>query len=187
VRKIVVGMFVSLDGVMEGPGPADDFALAGWTMPYWDDAIGQYIDESAADADALLLGRVTYQAFEAAFGGSEEVNPNAATMNNFPKYVVSTTLEDATWRNSTLIKGNVVEEITRLKQQPGKNINISGSGTLVQTLMDHGLVDELNLLVYPVVLGQGKRLFKDGSNVTWKLAQARTFNSGVLHLTYELA
>jgi len=187
MRKIVVGLFISLDGVVQGPGPQDDFALAGWTMPYWDDAIGEFIGESSAAADALLLGRVTYQGFESAFANNTDGDPAAAMMNNIHKYVVSTTLEEATWINSTLINGNVVEEIARLKQQPGKNINISGSGTLVQTLLDQGLVDELNLLVYPVALGQGKRLFKDGSNLTLKLAQTRTFNSGVVHLTYEPA
>lgn len=187
MRRIVVGMFISLDGVVEGPGPGDNFELAGWTMPYWDDAIGKFIADSSAASDALLLGRVTYQGFEAAFAAGTDGNPAAEMMNSIHKYVVSTTLQEAKWNNSTLIKGNVVEEVAGLKQQPGKNINISGSGTLVQTLLQYDLIDELNLLVYPVVLGRGKRLFKDGSNLTLKLTQTETFNSGVVLLTYQLA
>ena len=108
-------------------------------------------------------------------------------MNNYRKYVVSTTLEQADWNNSTLIKGNVAEEIAKLKQQPGRDIGMSGSGTLVQSLLQAGLIDELNLLIYPVVLGRGKRLFQDGSNLTLKLRQSKTSSSGVLLTSYQVA
>jgi dihydrofolate reductase len=185
MRKVVASFFISLDGVVEGPGPEDNFELAGWTMPYWDDGIGQFVQQGMMASDALLLGRVTYQGFAAAFASGTD--DTAAIMNNFPKYVVSTTLESAEWQNSTLIKGNLVEEVTRLKQQPGRDIAISGSGTLVQALLLDGLVDQLNLLVYPVVLGRGKRLFQDGNNLILKLVDTQTFNSGVVALTYHPA
>jgi dihydrofolate reductase len=185
MRKLVASFFISLDGVVEGPGPEEGFALAGWTMPYWDDDIGTFIQAGMDASDALLLGRVTYQGFAAAFASG--TGPDAERMNSFRKYVVSTTLEKAEWNNSTLIKGNVAKEIAKLKQQPGQDIAISGSGTLVQTLLQHDLIDELNLLVYPVVLGRGKRLFKDGSNLTLKLIQSKRSSSGVVLLTYQLA
>jgi dihydrofolate reductase len=185
MRKVVASFFISLDGVVEGPGPGDDFELAGWTMPYWDDEIAKFVQAGMNASDALLLGRVTYQGFAAAFASGTE--GDAETMNSFPKYVVSTTLEAAEWNNSTLIKGNVVEEVAKLKQQPGRDIAISGSGELVHTLLQHDLIDELNLLVYPVVLGRGKRLFKDGSMLTLKLVQAKASSSGVVLLTYQPA
>jgi dihydrofolate reductase len=151
MRKIVVGMFVSLDGVMEGPGPADDFPLAGWTMPYWDDEVAQFVDASMGASDTLLLGRITYQAFAAAFGDAPADNPDAATMNRFTKYVVSTTLEQAEWANSTVIRENVVEEIARLKEQPGRDITISGSGQVVHTLMRANLIDNTLAAAYPSI------------------------------------
>jgi dihydrofolate reductase len=187
MRKIVVGMFVSLDGVMEGPGPADDFALAGWTMPYWDADVAQFVDASMSASDTLLLGRITYEAFAAAFGEAPADNPDAATMNRLPKYVVSTTLEQATWANSTVIRANVVEEIARLKEQPGRDITISGSGQVVHTLMRANLIDEYRLLIYPVILGQGKRLFPPEVPVTLDLVEARTSATGVLLVTYRPA
>ena len=185
MRKLVASFFMSLDGVVEGPGPGDDFELAGWTMPYWDDDIGAFVQAGMQASDALLLGRVTYQGFASAF--ATDTGPDAAIMNSFRKYVVSTTLKQADWSNSTLIKGNVTEEVARLKQQPGRDIAISGSGTLVQSLLPEGLIDELNLLIYPVVLGRGKRLFSDGSNLTLQLKQSKTSSSGVLLLTYQRA
>jgi dihydrofolate reductase len=185
MRKLVASFFMSLDGVVEGPGPGDDFELAGWTMPYWDDDIGAFVQAGMQASDALLLGRVTYQGFASAFATG--TGPDAAIMNNFRKYVVSTTLKQADWSNSTLIEGSVTEEVARLKQQPGRDIAISGSGTLVQSLLSEGLIDELNLLIYPVVLGRGKRLFRDGSKLTLKPKQSKTSSSGVLLLTYELA
>jgi dihydrofolate reductase len=185
MRKLVASFFISLDGVVQGPGPEDGFALAGWTMPYWDDDVAAFVQAGMQAADTLLLGRVTYQGFAAAFASS--TGPDAEFMNSYRKYVVSTTLEQADWNNSSLIRGNVVEEVTRLKQQPGQDIGMSGSGTLVQSLLRHHLIDELNLLVYPVVLGRGKRLFEDGVNLNLKLTQGTTSSSGVLLTTYQVA
>jgi dihydrofolate reductase len=185
MRKLVASFFISLDGVVQGPGPEDGFDLAGWTMPYWDDDIAAFVTAGMGAADTLLLGRVTYQGFAAAFASS--TGPDAEIMNNYRKYVVSTTLEQAEWTNSSLIKGNVAEEVAKLKQQPGRDIGMSGSGTLVQSLLQEGLIDELNLLIYPVVLGRGKRLFQDGSNLTLKLKQSKTSSSGVLLTSYQVA
>jgi dihydrofolate reductase len=185
MRKLVASFFISLDGVVQGPGPEDGFDLAGWTMPYWDDDIAAFVTAGMEAADTLLLGRVTYQGFAAAFASS--TGPDAEIMNNYRKYVVSTTLEQAEWTNSSLIKGNVAEEVAKLKQQPGRDIGMSGSGTLVQSLLQEGLIDELNLLIYPVVLGRGKRLFQDGSNLTLKLKQSKTSSSGVLLTSYQVA
>jgi len=185
MRKLVASFFISLDGVVQGPGPGDDFELAGWTMPYWDDDVAAYVQAGMQAADTLLLGRVTYQSFAAAFASS--TGPDAELMNNYRKYVVSTTLKRADWNNSSLITGNVMEQVARLKQQPGQDIGMSGSGTLVQSLLRHKLIDELNLLIYPVVLGRGKRLFEDGFNLNAKLTHSKTSSSGVLLTTYQVA
>jgi dihydrofolate reductase len=170
---------------VQGPGPEDGFELSGWTMPYWDDDIAAFVGAGMQAADTLLLGRVTYQGFASAF--AESTSPDAQIMNGYRKYVVSTTLQQADWANSSLIAGNVVEEVARLKQQDGQDIGMSGSGTLVQSLLRHGLIDELNLLIYPVVLGRGKRLFEDGVNLNLKLKQGTTSRSGVLLTTYQVA
>jgi dihydrofolate reductase len=185
MRKLVASFFISLDGVVQGPGPGDDFELAGWTMPYWDDDVAAFVQAGMQAADTLLLGRLTYQGFAAAF--AESTGPDAQIMNNYRKYVVSTTLEQADWNNSSLITGNIVEEVAKLKQQPGQDIGMSGSGTLVQSLLRHNLIDELNLLIYPVVLGRGKRLFEDGVKLNLKLKQSKTSSSGVLLTTYQVA
>jgi dihydrofolate reductase len=185
MRKLVASFFISLDGVVQAPGPEDNFELAGWTMPYWDDDVAAFVQAGMEAADTLLLGRVTYQGFAAAFASS--TGPDAEIMNNYRKYVVSTTLEQAEWNNTSLIKGNAAEEVAKLKQQPGRDIGMSGSGTLVQSLLQEGLIDELNLLIYPVVLGRGKRLFQEGSNLTLKLKQSKTSSSGVLLTTYQVA
>lgn len=174
MRNIVVTEFVSLDGVMENPG---------WTFPYWNDEIAQFKGEESSASDALLLGRVTYEGFAAAWPNSTD--EGADDFNGVRKYVVSTTLETAEWNNSTLIKGNVVEEITKLKQQDGGDITVHGSGMLVQTLIENDLVDRYRLLVYPVVLGKGKRLFQDGITATLNRVDARSFGSGVTALIYE--
>jgi len=140
-----------------------------------------------AAADTMLAGRVTYQTFAAAFAGNT-TDPMAAAMNAVPKVVVSTTLDEVTWENSTLVQGDVAREIARLKEQPGKNINISGSPTLVAWLLRQGLLDELSLLLFPVVVGAGKRLF-DGDGTLARLALARheAFSTGVVYLTYHPA
>jgi dihydrofolate reductase len=182
MRKLVVGEFVTVDGVMEGPGPGDDFEQAGWTMPYFTDEIGQILGGNMAESDAMLLGRKTYQVFAASF--SAQTGGMADFLNNVPKYVVSKTLKTADWNNSTLIKGDIAEAITKLKQLPGKDIFINGSCTLIQTLRKHNLIDEYSLLVYPVALGTGKRLFGEGSKECLKLIQSKALSSGVVHLTY---
>jgi dihydrofolate reductase len=180
VRKIVAGLFLSLDGVYEAPDQ--------WHFPYFNDEMGQAVQSQIDATDTMLLGRVTYQEFASFWPQqSNDEMPIAAHMNNTPKVVVSETLDSVDeWQNSTLIKGNVVEELTRLKQQPGKNIGITGSGTLVASLLRAGLLDELNLLVHPIVVGKGKRLFASGEDQPrgLRLADAQTFSTGVLKLTY---
>jgi dihydrofolate reductase len=190
MRKIVVSEFISLDGVMQAPGGADEdreggFAHGGWTWPYWHDDIGAHFFEAMSQSDALLLGRKTWQIHGGAFEPLAAGDPNDAGMNAMPKYVVSTTLTTAAaWRNSTLITGNVVEEVRTLKAQPGKNILIDGSSVLVHTLAQHDLVDEYSLLVYPVVLGSGKKLFPDGLRLSLRLVESRPFPSGVVLMRY---
>jgi dihydrofolate reductase len=174
MRKVVVTEFVSLDGVMEEPR---------WTFKYWNDEIAKFKGEESSASDALLLGRVTYQGFAVAWSGSKA--EGADYFNSVRKYVVSTTLDKVEWNNSTLIKDNIVEEITKLKQQDGQDIAIHGSATLVQTLMQHDLVDRYRLLVYPVVVGKGKRLFKEGIPATLKLLGSQSFSPGVVALVYE--
>jgi dihydrofolate reductase len=175
MRKIVVAEFLSLDGVMEEPA---------WTFPYWNDEIAKFKYDELFASDAHLLGRVTYQGFAAAWPSRTDEAGFADRMNGLPKYVVSTTLEKAEWNNSTIIKENVADEISKLKQQSGQDILVAGSATLVNTLMEHNLIDEYHLLVYPVVLGSGKRLFKDGSKTNLKLVETKSFSSGVVALIY---
>jgi dihydrofolate reductase len=184
MRKIIATEFLSLDGVMEGPGPDDPFELAGWTMSYWANEIGKFKFDEIFASDALLLGRVTYQGFASAWPSRTDEAGFAERMNNLPKYVVSTTLQAADWKNSTLIKDNIAEQVSGLKQQPGQDILIAGSSRLVETLMQLDLIDEYRLLVYPLVLGRGKRLFKDGIRVNLKLVESMVFPSGVTALTY---
>lgn len=175
MRKIVVTEFVSLDGVMEEPR---------WTFKYWNGEIAEFKGEESSASDALLLGRVTYQGFAAAWPQSKD--EGADYFNSVRKYVVSTTLEEPLeWNNSMLIKDNIVERIADLKRQDGKDIAVHGSATLVQTLMRHDLVDAYRLLVYPVVVGKGKRLSGEGIPATLKLVGSRSFGSGVVALVYE--
>ena len=179
MRKVTAGLFVSLDGVVESPDK--------WHFPYFNDEMGEAVGAAMAASDAILLGRVTYQEFASYWPGvSSEEQPFAAHMNDTPKYVVSTTLEETLeWRNSTLIKGNVAEEIARLKQQPGENIGITGSATLIRSLLRGDLIDELGLMVHPVVVGSGKRLFEDwGEPKGLELVNSKTFDTGVVYLTY---
>lgn len=185
--KVVVSEFVSLDGVIEDPGGAEKFEHGGWTIPYWSDDIGAFKFDELMTSDALLLGRVTYEGFAAAWPGQADEAGFADRMNNLPKYVVSTTLDKADWNNSTIISGNVAEEVASLKEQPGQDILINGSGKLIQSLMPDNLIDEYRLLVYPIVLGSGKRLFQGGLDTTLKLVESRAFDSGVILLRYQPA
>ena len=181
MRKVTAGLFVSLDGVVESPEK--------WHFPYFNDEMGEAVGAAISASDAMPLGRVTYQEFAAYWPGvSSEDEPFATHMNNTPKYVVSKTLDKAEWNNSTLISGNVAEEITKLKQQPGKNIGITGSATLVQSLLQDDLLDELGLMIHPVVVGSGKRLFQEGGGPKGlKLVDSMTFSTGVVSLTYQPA
>ena len=175
MRQIAAGLFVSLDGVVEAPEK--------WTGPYFNDQVGQAVGALMAQNDALLLGRVTYQGFAAAFGGQS--GGMADQMNHTPKYVVSSTLASADWQNSTLISGDVAGQLSDQNQQPGKNIGMSGSSALVGWLLRHDLLDRLDLLVFPVVLGRGKRLFSEpDGQVPLTLAGSEAFGTGVVHLTY---
>lgn len=190
MRNIVVSEFVSLDNVIQAPGGAEEdteggFTQGGWTWPYWHDDIGAHFFEAMSQSDAFLLGRKTWQIHGGAFEPMPADDPFGSVMNTMPKYVVSTTLTTASaWRNSTLISGNVVEEIRALKAQPGKNIMIDGSSVLVHTLIENDLVDEYSLHVYPVVLGTGKKLFPDNLRVNLHLAEAKPLPSGVVMMHY---
>ncbi len=182
MRKVTAGLFLSLDGVTESPER--------WQLPYFNDEMEEVVGAAMAAADAMLLGRVTYQGFASYWPGvSAEEEPFAEYMNNTPKYVVSRTLEGPLeWNNSTLIEGNLVEEISRLKQQPGKNIGITGSVTLVQSLLREDLLDELGLMIHPVVVGSGKRIFEGwGEPKGLTLVDSETFSPGVVYLTYRPA
>ncbi len=182
MRKVIVSEFVSLDGVMESPDK--------WHFPYFNDEMGQAVGLAMAESDAMLMGRVLYEEWAAFWPNQDpDENPFAARMNGVRKYVVSTTLEEPLgWQNSTLIGDNVAEEISRLKEQPGKDISISGSGTLVQSLLRDDLIDELRLMVHPIVVGSGKRLFTDeGDSKPLGLVGSKTFGTGVLYLTYRPA
>lgn len=180
MRKVIATEYVTLDGVMEEPGQ--------WSFPFWNDEAAQYKSEELFASDALLLGRVTYQGFAAAWPTMTDTGEFGEKMNSMPKYVASTTLEELAWNNSRLINGNVVEEVSALKQQPGQDLLLAGSGVLVHTLMQHDLIDEYRLMVHPIILGSGKRLFRDGGAMkTLKLVETKTFSSGVVVLSYQPA
>ena len=190
-RKIIVSEFLSLDGVMQAPGGAEEdtdggFTHGGWTHPYWHDEIGAHFFATMTESDTFLLGRKTWQIHGGAFEPMAAGDVFFDLINTMPKYVVSTTLATAdAWRNSTVIRDNVVEQIRALKAQPGKNIIIDGSSVLVHTLAQHDLVDVYSLIVYPVVLGSGKRLFPDGVRANLRLTEARPLPSGVVLMRYE--
>jgi len=192
VRRVIVSEFVSLDGVIEDPGGAEESDRGGWSFQANRGAEGdKYKDEELAAADALLLGRKTYEGFAAAWPQMEEQTGDyGARMNGYPKYVASRTLQEPLeWNNSTLIEGDIAEGVERLKRQEGKDILIFGSGELVRTLMEHDLIDEYRLMVFPIVVGQGKRLFGDTQETkTMKLVNTKQVGpDGVLILTYKPA
>ena len=193
MRNIVVAEFVTLDNVIQAPGGAEEdteggFTHGGWTWPFWHDDIGTHFMQAMSQSDAMLLGRKTWQIHGGAFEPMAAGDPFGDIMNAVPKYVVSTTLKTASaWRNSTLISGNVVEEIRALKAQPGKNIVMDGSSVLVHTLIEHDLVDEYSLHVYPLVLGGGKKLFPDGRRINLRLLEATPLPTGVVYMRYTRA
>jgi dihydrofolate reductase len=184
MRDIVVSEFVSLDGVIEDPGGAEGFEHGGWTMPYWHDEIGAFKLAELQAADTLLLGRVTYDGFAAAWPGRTDEQGFAEKMNSMQKVVVSTTLDAPAWDNTTVVAGDVAGTLTKLKGEADGDILVAGSGSLVQTLMQHDLVDRYHLLVYPIVLGSGKRLFPEGSHKPLELAETRSYGSGVVLVVY---
>jgi len=181
MRKIVAGLYVSLDGVTESPEK--------WTFPYFNDEVGQVVGSQMAESDAILLGRRTYEEFAAYWPDRTAADdPFADYLNNTPKYVVSTTLTSLEWENSTLIQGDIADALTQLKEGPGKNISITGSATLVRSLLSSGLIDELRLLLYPIVVGNGKRLFEDvREQFAVNLVESKAFSNSVVSLTYEPA
>jgi dihydrofolate reductase len=182
--RIVVTEFVSLDGVMEDPGGSEDFQHGGWTFEIDRGAEGgQFKMKETFDSEAMLLGRVTYEGFAEAWPSRD--GEFADRFNSMPKYVVSSTLKDPEWTNSTVLGGDLVEEITKLKGEVGGEIVVHGSATLAQGLLENDLVDELRLMVFPVVLGSGRRLFEAGSKKRLKLAESRTVGDGVLILIYQ--
>jgi dihydrofolate reductase len=188
MRKLVISEFVSLDGVMEDPGGAEGFVHGGWTFKHQDPAGMKFKLDEALAADAMLLGRVTYEGFAAAWPGRTDEFGFAEKMNSMPKHVVSTTLDELEWENSTLISENVPAAVAELKEQPGGEILVAGSGTLVRTLIAEDLVDEYRLMVFPVILGAGKRLFTEAYEPSLlKLVESRTLDSGTLILTYHPA
>jgi len=189
MRKLIVSEFMSLDGVMQAPGGKDEdrdggFEHGGWTWPYWHDDIGNGVGAAFADADALLLGRRTYEIHAGAFEPMPAGDPVGDMMNAPKKYVVSRTLDKPMWRNTTIIREDPIGAIRALKAGSGKNILTDGSSELVHALLANDLVDELHLLVYPVVLGKGKRLFSDDAYVKFKLVSATPYPTGVVGLHY---
>ncbi|ULH15832.1 dihydrofolate reductase family protein [Deinococcus sp. KNUC1210] len=177
-RKVVLSLYMSLDGVIENPA---------WTAPYWGDDISAFKEAENFESDLLLLGRVTYQGFAEAWPKMQDTGDFGNRMNTLPKVVATTTLETPEW-NARFISGDIAQEVQRLKAQPGHNILIYGSGTFAQTLMAHGLIDEYRLLIYPVVLGTGQKFFSESSvPQSLVLSASQTFSSGVVALTYRPA
>ncbi|MEX1254083.1 MAG: dihydrofolate reductase family protein [Dehalococcoidia bacterium] len=193
MRTLVVGTFLTVDGVMQAPGGPDEdreggFDQGGWSVNYWDEQMGQLITEQTLKAGALLLGRKTYEIFAAHWPKVSDDDPVAAKLNSLPKYVASRTLDAAPWNNTTLIQGDVAAAVAALKEQPGGEIQVTGSGDLIQTLLEHDLVDEYRLWVFPVVVGGGKRLFAGGALPgAMKLVDTMISSTGVAVHTYERA
>ncbi|AYA37532.1 dihydrofolate reductase [Hymenobacter oligotrophus] len=176
MRKVVVSEFLTLDGVMEEPR---------WTLEYFGEEEGQFKLHEMMTADDLLLGRVTYEGFAAAWPSRTDEDGYAERINTMPKHLVTTTLTEGPWQNTHIVAAdNLAEYVTRLKQQPGQDILVFGSGQLVQTLMQHNLVDEFRLMVFPLVVGKGQRLFQEGSTANLKLVSSKAHPSGVTVLTY---
>jgi dihydrofolate reductase len=191
MRRIVVSEFVSLDGVMQAPGGPDEdtsgsFKHGGWSFKFGDDQVPKYKLDELSASDALLLGRKTYEIFAAYWPKAKDDVGFGNKMNSMAKHVVSRTLKKLDWNNSRLIKTNVSEEVRKLKQQPGKDILVYGSAKLVNTLLQHDLVDELRLMIHPVVLGSGRQLFDDHAETLkpLNLAESKTFPSGTVLLSY---
>jgi dihydrofolate reductase len=189
MRKLIVSEFITLDGVIQAPGGKDEdldggFGHGGWTLPYWHDDIGKSFGALMKETDAFLLGRRTYVTHAQAFEPMPAGDFFGDMMNTPAKYVVSKTLEKPIWRNTTIIRDDVVDAVRRLKAEPGRNILTDGSSQLVHTLLQNDLVDELHLLVYPLTLGSGKRVLPAGFEATFTLLAATPYPSGVVGLRY---
>jgi dihydrofolate reductase len=195
MRKVIVDEFMTLDGVVQAPGGAEEdpeggFEHGGWQMPYFDEVSGKTVTEDIAGAGGFLLGRRTYEIFASYWPNApDEVQDIARPLNDLPKYVASTTLtEPLEWQNSSLLEGDVADAVAALKREDGKDIRVIGSGGLVQTLMQHGLVDEYRLMIHPIVVGGGKRLFRDGGELmALRLVDSKITTTGVVIATYEPA
>ncbi|MEV4644802.1 dihydrofolate reductase family protein [Saccharopolyspora sp. NPDC049426] len=192
--KLTVSTFLSVDGVMQGPGGPDEdrsggFERGGWLAPLFDDEVGQFMDAMFGRVDAFLLGRRTYDIFAAYWPKVDDPdNPIANPLNALPKYVASTTLTDPSWARTTVLSGDVAAAVRELKARPGEELQVHGSATLVRFLLDNDLVDELNLITFPVIVGQGMRLFADrGLDTALELAANRTTPQGVVIQTYRTA
>jgi dihydrofolate reductase len=187
VRRIVAAEYLSLDGVMEDPGPAGEYEQRGWTVPYWNDDISKWQTEQLFASDALLLGRVTYDEFVASWP-LRSGDPFTERMNSLPKFVASSTLQEPLEWNATLLEGDVVTAVAELKEEPGGDLLIYGSSSLVNALLPHRLIDEYRFMIYPLVLGTGKRFFKDGNTKnTLEFKRAETSSTGVTMLVCEPA
>ena len=191
MRKLIVSEFMTLDGVMQAPGGKDEdrdggFEHGGWTLPYWHDDIGKSFVELMQGCDAFLLGRRTYVTHAEAFDPMPAGDFFGDLMNAPKKYVVSRTLQQPIWRNTTIIRDNVIESVRALKEEPGGNILTDGSSQLVHALIEAGLVDELHLLVYPITLGTGKRVLPNGVHAAFELKSATPYPTGVVGLHYVL-
>jgi dihydrofolate reductase len=191
MRKVVVAEFVTLDGVMQAPGNPDEdrtggFDKGGWQLEYFDDALGASVLGALEETGGFLLGRRTYETFAAHWPKQPAEDPLAGTFNTLPKWVVSTTLRDPlAWQNSTLIAGDVAAAVRSIAAEDGKDVQVIGSGELVQTLIREDLVDEYRLMVHPIVMGQGKRLFRDDTAARLRLVESKPTTTGVLINRYE--
>ena len=192
MRKLSVNTFVSLDGIMQAPGgpeedPSGGFEHGGWSVTYWDDTMGNVMDEYMGKPFELLLGRKTYEIFAAHWPRVTD-DPAADALNAAPKHVASRTLDKVDWQNSTLIDGDVADYVRKLKEQPGPEIQVHGSGDLIQTLLEHDLIDELRVWTFPVLLSSGKRLFESGTMPAGlRLVETKTSSTGVVISIYERA
>ena len=191
--RLTLTQFVTLDGVCQGPGgptedTSGDFRHGGWLVPFFDDALGEYMNQVFDEVDAFVLGRKTYEIFAASWPkATDPDDPIASRLNTLPKYVASRSLVRADWHNSTVLGGDVAAEVAKLKERPGRELQLHGSGTLAQVLFDAGLIDTIRLIVFPVVLGSGKRLFADGRTPSsFRLADVTSTPSGVTMQTLEL-
>lgn len=185
MRKLIVSEYITVDGVMEDPGGGEYLPYGGWSVPYWNKEAEEYKKKELFNSDTLLLGRLTYEGFAAAWPSMTDNTGFADKMNTMPKYVISSTLSKATWENTTIIDSGIVEKVIELKQQDGKDILVFGSGQLISLLQENNLIDEYRLMIHPIIVGNGKRLFDHPlSKNEVDLKEVDTFKTGITVLTY---